>query len=199
MPSAARATRICPFGFLLARGLVADGVGAGVVFITLTPMSEKLTRYEATQRWLRDFSEVPGSIFRKLVNTDLAILTYESSTLTLVASPQIECTVCGDREPRPSEHSGATVTRRCDTCHGDTYWRLGGPELDFPCGWETLFSPNREVDREWILANKDEISSRLDIYVFESDDYGVLLGIDGGGYDFNEAHWLPLYELWRLR
>lgn len=27
-----------------------------------------------------------------------------------------------------------------------------------------------------------------------SEDYGYLIGIDGAGYDFYKAHWLPLYK-----
>ena len=30
--------------------------------------------------------------------------------------------------------------------------------------------------------------------VCESIDYGYFFGIDGGGYDFYNAHWLPLYK-----
>ena len=30
--------------------------------------------------------------------------------------------------------------------------------------------------------------------IYEQEDYGYIFGIDGAGYDFYEAHWIPLYK-----
>ena len=30
--------------------------------------------------------------------------------------------------------------------------------------------------------------------IYESDDWGYFFGIDGAGYDFYEAHWIPAYR-----
>ena len=34
--------------------------------------------------------------------------------------------------------------------------------------------------------------------VYESDETGILLGVDGCGYDFYEDHWKPLYVVRNL-
>lgn len=31
--------------------------------------------------------------------------------------------------------------------------------------------------------------------IYDSEDYGFVVGIDGCGYDFYEAHWMPLYNI----
>lgn len=36
--------------------------------------------------------------------------------------------------------------------------------------------------------------------IYESDDFGgYIFGIDGAGYDFYDAHWIPLYKARGLR
>ena len=30
--------------------------------------------------------------------------------------------------------------------------------------------------------------------IYYSEKYGYFFGIDGAGYDFYEAHWIPLYK-----
>ena len=30
--------------------------------------------------------------------------------------------------------------------------------------------------------------------VYDSDETGILLGVDGCGYDFYSSHWIPLYK-----
>ena len=37
------------------------------------------------------------------------------------------------------------------------------------------------------------------ILVYDSDETGILLGVDGCGYDFYESHWIPLYKKIGLR
>ena len=35
--------------------------------------------------------------------------------------------------------------------------------------------------------------------IYETWDYGYVIGIDGTGYDFYDSHWLPLYNLLELK
>ena len=51
---------------------------------------------------------------------------------------------------------------------------------------------NNRFDVEWILSHKKKVSE-LGFRIFEIEE-GFLLGIDGAGYDFYEAHWIPLYK-----
>ena len=44
----------------------------------------------------------------------------------------------------------------------------------------------------------DEVA-KLGFFIFESEDWDILLGIDAGGFDFYDAFWIPLYKLRGLK
>jgi hypothetical protein len=151
----------------------------------------------ATRDWLEQFDTVPSSVINKMAQSDPAMFQYDSDSLRLISSPDIECQNCGEIQDNLSaidldktwEH-GKNIA--CQHCHAndDLIFRL--PDV-FPCSWGWLWAPPHE-DQTWFLTNK-HLVSKLGLYVFESEDYGVLLGIDAGGFDFHEAYWAPLYEL----
>jgi hypothetical protein len=66
------------------------------------------------------------------------------------------------------------------------------PELDYPAGWGTMFHPECSLDEEWIRENIKEVAD-CGFLVYYSDETGILLGVDGCGYSFWDAHWIPLY------
>jgi len=41
--------------------------------------------------------------------------------------------------------------------------------------------------------------AKLGLFVFDSEDFGIILGIDGGGFDFYNSFWIPLYKLRGLK
>ena len=55
------------------------------------------------------------------------------------------------------------------------------PELDYPAGWGTMFHPEWSLDEEWIREHVKEVE-RCGFLVYDSDETGILLGIDGCGY-----------------
>lgn len=154
-----------------------------------------MKKLDTVKMWInRDFNEVPGQVFEELAKTDEDMLSYDSDLLRLLSAPKIECAYCGQREPAEFREESCDG---CDENDGDD-WVTLLPEYAFPCGWGTLFSPKDPCDVRWFEQNAEEVS-KLGIYVFESDLYGVLLGIDAGGFDFYEAYWVPLYELRGLK
>lgn len=69
------------------------------------------------------------------------------------------------------------------------------PPCDWDYGlpmWGTMFSFKDPFDVDWLRDNLDKMKE-CGFTVFDSD-YGYFFGIDGAGYDFYEAHWLPLYD-----
>ena len=64
--------------------------------------------------------------------------------------------------------------------------------------WGTMWSFHDSTDNWWLENNLD-VMNELGFVVFESEDYGYFFGIDGAGYDFYDAHWIPLYEKRGLR
>jgi len=164
---------------------------------------KNMTKKEAVKLWVsRDFNNIPASIFEKLADSDFYLRDYDSDTLRILASPRITCTYCdciyeGELSLEELQLNEKTVCQNCDGNTGDS-WYIGFPEYAFPCGWGTLFNPSENIDIEWFKENADEIA-KLGFYIFESDDFGILLGIDAGGFDFYEVYWTPLYELRGLK
>ena len=69
--------------------------------------------------------------------------------------------------------------------------------------WSTMFEAKDEFLAKKILENSDEIINGAGFSIVDmrhSDkegayQTGVFLGVNGAGYDFYEAHWVPLYRL----
>ncbi|MCC6898770.1 MAG: hypothetical protein IT377_07330 [Polyangiaceae bacterium] len=152
---------------------------------------------KSTEAWVAQFTSVPASVIQKMAKSDDAMYSYASPSLRLIASPTILCGRClyehdGDEAPlKPLESKdGMDVFEACENCGYDLAWEMREPSV-FPCGWSTLFAP---PSSGWFIDHADEIA-KLGFFVFESEDYGALLGIDAAGFDFYEAYWIPLYKL----
>jgi hypothetical protein len=134
---------------------------------------------ESTKKWVgHDFSSIPGALVQRAFKAspeDLVLLAGGSHVSNccdaeVVADDPFSCTACQEE---------------CEV-----HW--SGAE-QWPAGWGTLFRPTDPFDEEWIEAHADEVGE-LGFLVYESDETGILLGIDGAGYDFFERHWVPLYK-----
>ena len=64
-------------------------------------------------------------------------------------------------------------------------------KYDLPM-WGTMWTVSN-LDGDWIRNNLETVRECC-IWVFESDELDVLIGIDGAGYDFYESHWIPFYK-----
>ena len=61
-----------------------------------------------------------------------------------------------------------------------------------------MFHPDSSLDEEWIRENIEDIEE-LGFLIYDTEETGILLGIDAGGFDFYEAFWIPLYKKRGLR
>lgn len=59
--------------------------------------------------------------------------------------------------------------------------------------WGTMWRFSSAADECWMKEAGVGIMSSLGFRVYDSEDYGLIFGIDGAGYDFYEAFWVPLY------
>lgn len=64
--------------------------------------------------------------------------------------------------------------------------------------WGTLWSFGDSIDSDWLEDHLREMAD-CGFRIYRQEDYGYLFGIDGAGYDFYEAHWIPLYRARGLR
>lgn len=58
--------------------------------------------------------------------------------------------------------------------------------------WGTMWQFIYSFDTDWLEEHIEEVSS-CGFRIFKSKNFGYFFGIDGAGYDFYEAHWIPLY------
>ena len=59
--------------------------------------------------------------------------------------------------------------------------------------WGTMWEFKDVCDEQWLENNLQAVAN-CGFRIYESEDYGYLIGIDGAGYDFYEAHFCPLYK-----
>lgn len=77
------------------------------------------------------------------------------------------------------------------------------PDCEEPttyCGvpmWNTWFEPCG-FDLDWIAEHEDEVA-RLGFTLIYHEDELWGLGIDGAGFNFYDAFWIPLYDLRGLK
>lgn len=64
--------------------------------------------------------------------------------------------------------------------------------------WDTMWSFGDSIDNDWLNGEfgVNGLKQMIDcgFRVYKSEDWGYVFGIDGAGYDFFEAHWIPLYD-----
>ena len=63
---------------------------------------------------------------------------------------------------------------------------------------ETVWTFDNRMDEEWAEEHIEEIAN-CGFRIYRNDDLGIFIGINGAGYNFYEAHWIPLYELRGLK
>lgn len=64
--------------------------------------------------------------------------------------------------------------------------------------WGTMWSFGDGIDDDWLSGEFGEdglkLMSECGFRIYEHEEFGYFFGIDGAGYDFYEAHWIPLYK-----
>ena len=61
--------------------------------------------------------------------------------------------------------------------------------------WGTMWQFGDSADDYWLEEMGGiQVMSECGFRIYESDEWGYFFGIDGAGYDFYEAHWIPLYR-----
>ena len=58
-------------------------------------------------------------------------------------------------------------------------------------GWMWQFDDSADT---WWIENNLDVMADCGFRIYESEEFGYFFGIDGAGYDFYGAHWIPLYK-----
>ena len=156
------------------------------------------TLTEACHAWVNEFNAVPVSVLNKLYG-------YNPFDFTEITPPVVGDRVYVDKKSEYGEIIKANPSK------GDYFVELDNGKKThcskddiyviyddtFPM-WGTLWQFNDSCDDEW--ANGKYLGPHLQemadcgFRIYENEDYGLLFGIDGAGYDFFESHWIPLYK-----
>ena len=159
-----------------------------------------MTINEAAHEWIKEFNAIPQDMIAFLMRYD------PSSWNEVTAKSRGDRVYCYDYneygeivlcDPETELYSveldnGKEVTVLEEDMEIDHYGTL-------PM-WGTMWSFGDSCD-EWWLSNGNGIDmmSACGFRIYEHDEWGYFFGIDGAGYDFYEAHWIPLYKVRGLR
>lgn len=150
---------------------------------------------EATREWVREFNAIPQSLIEKAYFGDnfddsfaeLTPKTYQCESCYTEYSEseaeknnyECECVVDGEENEDEDE-----------VVYGELVEK---EEYDYLPMWGTMWTLNDSSDESWVEDNLETVKD-CGFRIYESEDLGVILGIDGAGYNFYDEHWIPLYK-----
>ncbi len=161
-----------------------------------------MTIEEAVRKWVGEMNAIPYGMIEKL-------MSIEDDDIREVTEPAI-----GDRVyvfNLPEEYTGNDDEGEVeDILHEENVYVIkldDGTSVkvcrnDFEVEyysvlpmWGTLWMFGDSAD-DWWLEEDDGIKkmSECGFRIYKSEEFGYFFGIDGAGYDFYEAHWIPLYK-----
>jgi len=141
------------------------------------------TKKEAINQYADQFDSIPTSLITKAYNHD----DGTAEQLNLLAGGSLTCRHCGaypDDDDNPAQP--------CDYCHKSEGY--DSQAENWPAMWGWMFHPKEGLDEEWI-RNHPELPAQAGFLVYDCDEAGILLGVDGAGYSFHDTHWAKLYDL----
>lgn len=169
-------------------------------------LGKGVTVSNAAYRWVQEFNKFPQDMISKLMSIDVD----GWHEITKPAAGKRVYVFNLPEEKQDGTHYEGTencgeISERVDE---DTYIiklddgeRVMVKEDDFELeedslpmfGWMWQFG---DSDDDYWLEKMGgiQIMSDCGFRIYESDKWGYFFGIDGCGYDFYEAHWIPLYK-----
>lgn len=160
-------------------------------------ISKGMTVKEAAQKWVSEFNAIPQAMIGKLMQIpddyweEVTTPRYGDRVCVFDLTENIES---GDIEDYIEDidayivrlDNGNLVEVGLDCIDVERYESL-------PM-WGTMWSFGDSIDDEWLeRENGIQIMSECGFRIYYSEEFGYYFGIDGAGYDFYEAHWIPLY------
>lgn len=159
-------------------------------------LREEMTIKEATEYWVRGFNAIPQRAIERLIE----VAPDEWSEVT---KPTV-----GDRVYVYGESKSGEIIKcvdnptkyevKLDGCNKKILVLSEDLEVercDSLPAWGTMWMFNSSLDTLWleVEGGMDKMSD-CGFRIYSSEDLGYVFGIDGGGYDFYEHHWIPLYK-----
>lgn len=159
------------------------------------------TRLEACRAWVETFNAIPTPIIDKLQ----AHNEFEFQEVTLPTKHDRVYLFDKRQEGEIVGYDSDNKEYLIALDEDNSFVKAGYPddfevtsyEEPFPM-WGTMWAFSDSIDNDWLsgefLTDGLRLMSDCGFRIYEQEDYGYVFGIDGAGYDFYEAHWLPLYK-----
>ena len=170
-------------------------------------MRQGMTIADAAQEWVREMDAIQQGIIKKLMEHDIddwheLTKPHDTDRVYVYELPE--------ETPDGKPYEGTSNTGEITDWYDNETYRVKMDDWncilvkadDFEVErdewlpmWGTMWSFRDSADDYW-LEEMDgiRIMSLCGFRVYESEEFGYFLGIDGCGYDFYEAHWIPLYK-----
>lgn len=161
-----------------------------------------MTILDATHKWVSEFNAIPQGVIVKLMRNDV-------DDVIEVTPPSIGDRVnvwfdeyYGDGEIVGYDQDHDTYSIHTDD---DTYIEVSPESMqvlydDVLPMWGTMWTFGDMMDDVWLEEDKGlQLMADCGFRIYHQEDFGYIFGIDGAGYDFYEAHWVPLYKARGLR
>lgn len=149
---------------------------------------------QAAHAWVAEFDAIPAGILEKVYSVE------EFDEITPLHIGSNVRVYSDDYDGEPGELIGTTdewhYVVRLDNGEKVTVVSTDVEEewpRDFFPMWSTLWRMP-SIDQEWLMDHLTEVAN-CGFRIYDQEDYGLIIGIDGCGYDFYEQHWIPLYKL----
>lgn len=163
-------------------------------------MRKGVTIKQATERWVSEMNRIDLSMIEKLMRVD-PCSWYEITKPAYGNRVYFYGDTCkngyGEIYKIKKDSKGVLYVIELD-CGEIIEARDGEFEVEYdgmlPM-WGWMWSFDDSADDYW-LEELDgvRIMSECGFRIYEHEEFGYFFGIDGCGYDFYEAHWIPLYK-----
>lgn len=162
-----------------------------------------MTVLEATRRWVDGFNAIPQSVVDKLMGLDC-------ESVREITPPSRNDRVgifAGEYSGEKGQIEAYDEESEMYVVNLDGGDQVRVEESDFDVlrhenlpMWGTMWTFDDGCDNWWLEERKGlQAMADCGFRIYESEDFGYIFGIDGAGYDFYEAHWVPLYRARGLR
>lgn len=159
-----------------------------------------MTIEEATREWVREMNAFPHSMISALMRNDI-------DDWHEVTKPSYGDRVYVYEIPEGCERHWGEIENYIENSDvylvnldDGTVMEIGTDDFEVDRDynlpmWGTLWSFGDSADDYWLEDDGGiQIMSECGFRIYESEEFGYFFGIDGAGYDFYEAHWIPLYK-----
>lgn len=158
-----------------------------------------MTICDATHEWVRDMNAFPSSMIAQLMELEPDSwheVTKKRSGDRVYCYDHNEYGEIDHYDEETEEYTveledGETVQVSENDMERENY--------DYLPMWGTLWQFADSADNWWLEEEGIRIMSECGFRIYEHDEWGYFFGIDGAGYDFYDAHWIPLYKARGLR